>query len=63
MKILVYGVLFLIAAAMIIGLVIGVTFKLVGLLFMALIVVAAVSFVMNKIRGPSPPGPTERLPR
>ena len=46
------AVLFLIAAAMVIGLVVGVTFKLIGLLFMALIVVAAVSFVMNKVRGP-----------
>jgi hypothetical protein len=63
MKFLVYGVLFLIAAAMVIGLIVGVTVKLIGLLFMALIVVAAVSFVMNKVRGPRPPRPTERLPR
>jgi hypothetical protein len=69
MKIVVYGVLFLIAAAMVIGLVVGVTFKLIGLLFMALIVVAVVSFVMNKVRGPghrdrlTGPDPTERLRR
>ena len=67
MKSLVYGVLFLIAAAMIIGLVVGATFKLLGLLFMALVVVAVVSFVMNKIRGPGHRdrvkgrGPSERL--
>ena len=69
MKVIVFGVLFLIAAAMVIGLIVGVTFKLIGLLFMALIVVAAVTFVMNKVRGPrhrdhlGGPGPTERLRR
>ena len=62
MMFLVYGVLFVIAAAMVIGLVVGATFKLIGLLFMALIVVAAVSFIMNKLRGPRPPHSTERLP-
>ena len=67
MKFLVFAVLFAIAAAMIIGLVVGVTFKLIGLLFMALIVVAAVSFIMNRIRGPGhrdrlkARGPSERL--
>jgi predicted membrane protein len=67
MKFLVYGVLFIIAAALIIGLVIGVAFELIGLLFSALIVVAVVTFVMNKVRGPGHrerlrgPGPTERL--
>jgi uncharacterized membrane protein len=69
MKIIIFGVLFLIAAAMVIGLVVGVTFKLIGLLFMALIVVAVVSFVMNKVRGPrhrdriNGPDPAERLRR
>jgi len=58
MKFLVFGVLFLIAAAMVIGLVVGATFKLIGLLLMALIVVAIVSFVMSKVRGS---GPTGRL--
>ena len=67
MKFLVYGVLFIIAAALVIGLVIGVAFELIGLLFSALIVVAVVTFVMNKVRGPGHrerlrgPGPTERL--
>jgi predicted membrane protein len=67
MKFLVYGVLFIIAAALVIGLVIGIAFELIGLLFSALLVVAAVTFIMNKIRGPGHrdrlrgPGPTERL--
>ncbi|HEX5008434.1 MAG TPA: hypothetical protein VFV70_15075 [Hyphomonadaceae bacterium] len=56
MKFLVFGVLFLIAAAMVVGLVVGATFKLIGLLFMALIVVAAVSFIMSKVRGSGPTG-------
>jgi predicted membrane protein len=67
MKFLVYGVLFIIAAALVVGLVIGVAFELIGLLFSALLVVAVVTFVMNKIRRPAHrdrlrgPGPTERL--
>jgi membrane protein implicated in regulation of membrane protease activity len=66
MQFLVYGILFIIAAALIIALVVGVTLKLAGLLIMALIVVAAVTFVMNKVRSPrnrnmiGGPGPGER---
>jgi predicted membrane protein len=67
MKFLVYGVLFIIAAALVIGLVIGAAFELIGLLFSALLVVAVVTFLMNKVRGPGhrdrlrDPGTTERL--
>jgi hypothetical protein len=50
MKLFVYGILFVIAAAMVIGLVVGITFKLIGLAIMALIVVAAVTFIMRKVR-------------
>jgi predicted membrane protein len=67
MRFLVYSALFIIAAALILGLVIGVAFELIGLLFSALLVVAVITFVMNKVRGPGHrdrlrgPGPTERL--
>ena len=52
MKLFVYAILFVVAAAMVIGLVVGMTFKLIGLAIMALLVVAAVTFIMKKVRGP-----------
>ena len=52
MKFLVFAFLALLAVGFIGALIVGFTLKLVGLLFMALIVVAAVKFVMGKIRGP-----------
>jgi len=51
-----FFILALIAIGMIIALVVGVTVKLIGLLFMALIVVAGVTWLMKKIRGPSSKG-------
>jgi uncharacterized membrane protein len=69
MKAIFFGILFVIAAAMVIGLVVGVALELIGLLFMALIVVAAITFVMNKVRGPghrdrlTGSNPTDRLRR
>jgi hypothetical protein len=45
------GFLFLAAAGLIVALLIGVAFKLVGLLFLALLVVAGVTWTMKKIRG------------
>jgi hypothetical protein len=51
-----FFILALIAIGMIIALVVGVTVKLIGLLFMALIVVLGVTWVMRKIRGPSAKG-------
>jgi hypothetical protein len=69
MKFIVFAVLAVVAFALVAGLVIGVALELIGLLIMALIVVAAVSFVMKKIRGPRRRGhldhplDRERLPR
>ena len=61
MKLLVYAFLFIAAAVLVIGLVIGLAFKLIGFAVAALLVVAGVTWVMNKIRGPKPP--VERLTR
>lgn len=61
MKLLVYAFLFVAAAVLVIGLVIGLAFKLIGFAVAALLVVAGVTWVLNKIRGPKPP--VERLSR
>jgi membrane protein implicated in regulation of membrane protease activity len=50
MKFLVSAFLMLAAIGLVVALTIGVTLKIVGLLFMALLVVAAVSFVMRKLK-------------
>jgi membrane protein implicated in regulation of membrane protease activity len=46
-----FFILAVIALGVIISLVVGVTLKLIGLVFMAVLVVAAVSWTMRKIRG------------
>jgi hypothetical protein len=53
---LLFFFLALVAAGFVIALVVGVTLELIGLLFMALLVVLGVSWVMRKIRGPSSRG-------
>jgi uncharacterized membrane protein len=67
MKFIVFAVLAVVAFALVAGFIIGVTLELIGLGIMALIVVAAVTFVMRKIRGPKRsldrPLGRERLPR
>ena len=60
MKFLVFAVLAVVAFALIAGLVVGVAFKLIGLGIMALLVVAAVTFIMRKVRGGRD---AERMPR
>jgi uncharacterized oligopeptide transporter (OPT) family protein len=60
MRSLFFAFLFVAAAGLIVALLVGVTLKIVGLLVMALLVVAAVTWVMNKVRGPRD---AERLPR
>jgi hypothetical protein len=52
MKLIVFAVLALIAAALVVGIVIGAVFELIGYGLLALLVVAAVTFVMKKVRGP-----------
>jgi membrane protein implicated in regulation of membrane protease activity len=49
---LVYIILFIVAAILAAGLIIGAVFKLIGFGIAALLVVIAVSWVMNKVRGP-----------
>jgi hypothetical protein len=44
--------LFVVAAVLAAGLIIGAAFKLVGFAIAALLVVVAVSWVMSKVRGP-----------
>jgi hypothetical protein len=69
MKFIAFAVLALIAAALVVGIVIGTVFELIGLGIMALLVVAAVTFIMRKVRGPrhrleiSRARHVERLPR
>jgi hypothetical protein len=67
MKFILFVVLGLLALGLVAGFIIGVTLELIGLLFMALIVVVAVKFVMGKIRGPKRsldrPLDRDRLPR
>lgn len=50
---LVYLILFIAAAILAAGLIIGAAFKLVGFGIAALLVVVGVSWVMSKVRGPS----------
>jgi membrane protein implicated in regulation of membrane protease activity len=57
---LIYLVLFCIAAAFAVTLIVGAAFKLIGFIIVALLAVAAVTWVMRKIRGNKPP---ERLSR
>lgn len=52
MKFIIFAVLGIVAFALVAGFVIGIALELIGLGIMALIVVAAVTFVMRKIRGP-----------
>lgn len=47
----VYLILFIAAAILAAGLIIGAAFKLVGFAIAALLVVLGVSWVMNKVRG------------
>jgi hypothetical protein len=48
----VYVILFIVAAILAAGLIIGAAFKLIGFGIAALLVFIAVSWVMNKVRGP-----------
>lgn len=48
----VYVILFIVAAVLAAGLIIGAAFKLIGFGIAALLVVVAVTWVMGKIRGP-----------
>ncbi len=69
MKFILFAILGIVAFALIAGFIIGITLELIGLLFMALIVVFAVNFIMKKLRGPRRPPRLdrplehERLPR
>ncbi len=48
----VYLILFIVAAVLAAGLIIGAVFKLIGFAIAALLVIVAVTWVMNKVRGP-----------
>lgn len=48
----IYLILFIAAAVLAIGLIVGAAFKLVGFAIAVLLVVVAVSWVMSKVRGP-----------
>jgi len=48
----VYVILFVVAAILAAGFIIGAVFKLIGFGIAALLVVIAVSWLMNKVRGP-----------
>ena len=69
MKFIVFAVLAVVAVALVAGIVVGAVFELIGYGLLALLVVAAVSFVMAKVRGPrrrmrvARPPDAERLPR
>ena len=63
MKFLVFGFLALAALGLVAALIIGVALKIVGLLFLALVVVAAVSLVMSRFRGTLNLNLDDRLPR
>jgi len=53
MKLLVYAFLFIAAAVLVIGLVIGLAFKLIGFAVAALLVVAGVAWIMRKLGRPA----------
>ena len=52
MKILGFGFLFVLAAALVLAMLLGVAVQIIWYGFLALLVVGAVTFVMNKVRGP-----------
>lgn len=58
--VIVYLVLFSLAAILAISLIVGVSFKLIGFAIAALLVVVALTWVMRRLRGRNS---TERLPR
>jgi hypothetical protein len=58
--VIVYLVLFSLAAILAISLIVGVAFKLIGFAIAALLVVVALTWVMRRLRGRNS---TERLPR
>ena len=51
MKILGFGFLFVLAAALVLAMLLGVAVQIIWYGFLALLVVGAVTFVMNKVRG------------
>ena len=53
MKFLVYAFLFVAAAVLVIGMIVGLAFKLIGFAVAALLVVAGVTWVMRKLRRPA----------
>jgi hypothetical protein len=68
MKILGFGFLFVLAAALVLAMLLGVAVQIIWYGFLAMLVVGAVTFVMNKIRGPKSVEridhvDAERLPR
>lgn len=48
----VYLILFIVAAILAVGLIVGAAFKLAGFAIAALLVVVGVTWVMGKVRGP-----------
>jgi hypothetical protein len=52
MKFLGFGFLFVLAAALVLAMLLGVAVQIIWYGFLALLVVGAVTFVMNKVRGP-----------
>ncbi|MBK8838225.1 MAG: hypothetical protein IPO30_05865 [Hyphomonadaceae bacterium] len=56
MKLIVYAFLFIAAAVVVIGLVVGLAFKLIGFAVAALLVVAGVTWVMRKLGRPTDVG-------
>lgn len=53
MKLLVYAFLFIAAAVLVIGMIIGLAFKLIGFAVAALLIVAGVTWVMRKLGRPT----------
>ena len=62
MKLLGYALLFIAAAVLVIGMIVGLAFKLIGFAVAALLVVAVVTWVMRKL-GRSTDVDRERLTR
>jgi hypothetical protein len=52
MKLIVYGILFLIAASLVVGIVIGLIFKLLWLTAIAVVLVLGLTWLARKLRGP-----------